>query len=175
MARQIQIRRGSATAHTNFTGAIGEVTMDTTNNTLRVHDGVTLGGTILAKQNEIPVVPDLSTADYVIESQSPTAENNYTWYRKYKSGWIEQGGHYTHNNVEGTVTITLPATMADTHYTITMSKELSSASNTDCAYEFMPAYVANSKTTTGFSVRMTAANRLNGADWEVKGLANQEI
>ncbi|MBO4672683.1 MAG: hypothetical protein J5608_03465, partial [Alphaproteobacteria bacterium] len=35
--------------------------------------------------------------DYVIESQNPTAENNYTWYRKYKSGWIEQGGYYTGN------------------------------------------------------------------------------
>ena len=30
--------------------------------------------------------------DYVIESQSPSAINNYTWYRKYKSGWIDQGG-----------------------------------------------------------------------------------
>lgn len=53
MARQIQIRRGTATAHENFTGAVGEITMDTTNNTIRVHDGVTLGGTTLAKQNEI--------------------------------------------------------------------------------------------------------------------------
>lgn len=33
--------------------------------------------------------------DYVVESQSPTAENGYTWYRKYKSGWIEQGGRIT--------------------------------------------------------------------------------
>ena len=64
MSRQVQIRRGSATAHTNFTGAIGEITMDTTNKTLRVHDGETPGGTILAKQSEIPILcnafPDLS-------------------------------------------------------------------------------------------------------------------
>ncbi len=44
MSRQIQIRRGSAAEHDNFTGAIGEITMDTTNKTLRVHDGVTVGG-----------------------------------------------------------------------------------------------------------------------------------
>ena len=80
MSRQIQIRRGTAAEHANFTGAIGEITMDTTNNTLRVHDGVTTGGTPLAKQSE---VPDLSGA-----------QNNYTWYRKYKSGWVEQGGVY---------------------------------------------------------------------------------
>ena len=44
MSRQIQIRRGTKNQHASFTGAIGEVTMDTTNNTLRVHDGVTVGG-----------------------------------------------------------------------------------------------------------------------------------
>lgn len=27
-----------------------------------------------------------------MESQLPTSENNYTCYRKYKSGWVEQGG-----------------------------------------------------------------------------------
>ena len=44
MSRQIQIRRGTKNQHASFTGAIGEVTMDTTNKTLRVHDGVTVGG-----------------------------------------------------------------------------------------------------------------------------------
>lgn len=53
MSRQIQIRRGTATEHENFTGAIGEVTMDTTNNTLRVHDGQTLGGVALARADKI--------------------------------------------------------------------------------------------------------------------------
>lgn len=31
-------------------------------------------------------------SDYVIESQEPTSANGYTWYRLYKSGWVEQGG-----------------------------------------------------------------------------------
>lgn len=48
-----QIRRGTAAENDAFTGAIGEVTMDTTNKTLRVHDGETLGGTILAKKSEL--------------------------------------------------------------------------------------------------------------------------
>ena len=30
MSRQIQIRRGTSAEHDNFTGAIGEITMDTT-------------------------------------------------------------------------------------------------------------------------------------------------
>lgn len=49
MAKQIQIRRGTAAEHENFTGAVGEITMDTTNNTLRVHDGKTVGGVALAR------------------------------------------------------------------------------------------------------------------------------
>ena len=123
MSRQIQIRRGDAAANDNFTGAIGEVTMDTTNNTLRVHDGQTLGGTTLAKQSEIP---DLSPYDYVIEWQMPTAENNYTWYRKYKSGWVEQGGIWTGEMVcdvgqEIIPTVTLPIRMANTKYFVTSS------------------------------------------------------
>ena len=95
MSRQIQIRRGTSAEHTNFTGAIGEITMDTTNKTLRVHDGTTAGGIPLAKQSEIPEPYTMpGNYDFVIESQLPTAENNYTWYRKYKSGWVEQGGLY---------------------------------------------------------------------------------
>ena len=48
MAKQIQLRKGTATEHNTFTGANGEVTVDTTNKTLRVHDGYTVGGTRLA-------------------------------------------------------------------------------------------------------------------------------
>ena len=48
MAIQIQLRQGTSTEHNTFTGAVGEVTVDTTNKTLRVHDGSTVGGTRLA-------------------------------------------------------------------------------------------------------------------------------
>ena len=117
MSRQIQFRRGTSTEHQTFTGAIGEITVDTTNKTLRIHDGTTAGGTILAKQSEIP---DLSNADYVVASQLPTAENNYTWYRKYKSGWVEQGGIYdlgTDVTTSNEYSISLPVEMSDTYYT----------------------------------------------------------
>lgn len=44
MAIQIQLRQGTTTEHNTFTGAVGEVTVDTTKDTLVVHDGVTIGG-----------------------------------------------------------------------------------------------------------------------------------
>ena len=52
MAKQLQLRKGTATEHSTFTGANGEVTVDTTNKTLRVHDGSTVGGTMLATFTE---------------------------------------------------------------------------------------------------------------------------
>ena len=49
MPTQLQIRRGSTTDHNSFTGAAGELTVDTTKDTLRVHDGSTAGGFELAR------------------------------------------------------------------------------------------------------------------------------
>jgi hypothetical protein len=65
MAVQLQLRSGTATQHDTFTGAVGEVTVDTTNKTLRVHDGTTVGGTRLATLTSglVPVsqLPDATT------------------------------------------------------------------------------------------------------------------
>ena len=58
-------------------------------------------------------VDTTAKADAVIDFQVPTAENGYTWYRKYKSGWVEQGC-----NAGQTGTITLPVVMADSNYFI---------------------------------------------------------
>lgn len=43
-ATQMQLRRGTAAQMTTFTGAQGELTADTTNNRLVLHDGTTAGG-----------------------------------------------------------------------------------------------------------------------------------
>lgn len=112
MSKQIQFRRGSESEHETFTGAIGEITVDTTNKTIRVHDGETAGGTPLARHDEIS---DLANADYVIEFQKPTAANNYVWYRKYKSGWVEQGGKCTTDETMARY-ITIPLNMNNLNY-----------------------------------------------------------
>lgn len=44
MSRQVKWRRGTTAEHSTFIGAVGEVTVDTTKDTLVVHDGITLGG-----------------------------------------------------------------------------------------------------------------------------------
>ena len=53
MATAIQFRRGTTAQHGSFTGLVGEITVDTDLDTLRVHDGSTAGGTRLAKYDEV--------------------------------------------------------------------------------------------------------------------------
>ena len=47
MAYAIKYRRGTTAEHALFTGAAGEVTINTTTNELVVHDGVTVGGHVI--------------------------------------------------------------------------------------------------------------------------------
>ena len=53
MTRVLQIRRGTTAQNNDFTGMIGEITMDTDTKTLRVHDGETLGGFEMARADSV--------------------------------------------------------------------------------------------------------------------------
>lgn len=44
MPKQVRFRRGTTAQHATFTGADGEVTVDTSKKVLVIHDGVTAGG-----------------------------------------------------------------------------------------------------------------------------------
>ena len=66
MATILQLRRGTTTQHSTFTGAEGEVTIDTTKDTVVVHDGSTVGGVPLAKESAIAskiALDDISVTD----------------------------------------------------------------------------------------------------------------
>ena len=51
MATQVQFRRGTATQNNNFTGAEGELSVNLSNYSLRLHDGTTAGGYEIARQD----------------------------------------------------------------------------------------------------------------------------
>lgn len=194
VATQVKRRRGTTAENDAFTGAEGEITVDTEKHELRVHDGVTQGGfkigggsgsgrntgdTFITKRTDTNLagavecdgatynttdftgddsigelleagkldyvslsaysdaiaqtgwcdkigwdgagntafrVPTINPRHYIIKSQEPTAENNYTWYRLYADGWVEQGGGQAGNGVYGKATVNLPITMADNTY-----------------------------------------------------------
>ena len=53
MAKKLQLRRGTTSQHSSFTGAVGEVTVDTDKKTVVVHDGSTAGGVPLATAADV--------------------------------------------------------------------------------------------------------------------------
>jgi len=53
MPTQVQFRRGTTVQNDAFTGAVGEISVDTTLDTVRLHDGSTQGGFRLARYSEI--------------------------------------------------------------------------------------------------------------------------
>lgn len=145
MATQLQLRRGTTQANDLFTGANGEVTVDTTKHSLRVHDGSTQGGYLV---------------DTVVFFQRPTADNNYTWARKYASGWVEQGGYGSKGE-----TIVLPITMSDANYGVLAGFCITGSNNISYSIN------ADSKTTTGFKIRSESSVSTNEAYWRVEGMA----
>lgn len=105
-------------------------------------------------------VAALKTHD-VIEFQAPTALNNYTWYRKYRDGWVEQGGQIA---VSGdNVAVTLPVEMADADYPVVGGVLDASAAN---------GWRYANRTTTGFT-KMLIGNVNCGGSWQVNGMYAQ--
>ena len=51
MAARVKLRRGTSNQHQSFIGAEAELTVDTTNWSVRVHDGSTTGGHELMKNS----------------------------------------------------------------------------------------------------------------------------
>ena len=75
MATQVQFRRGTTSQHGSFTGAVGEITVDTDKDTVVVHDGSQAGGFAL---------PSLKTAQEFTKTQNFNAttltdEATITW------------------------------------------------------------------------------------------------
>ncbi len=117
-------------------------------------------------------VRTMGMTDYVIESQFPTAENNYTWFRKYKSGWVEQGGQATiqpqnANSILGT-NVNLPKTMTNTKYLVNV------CFITDGGNSMTLRNISNTRGTNQLTIEtwttITIANPYI-VTWEIKGIA----
>lgn len=117
MSTQIQRRRGTSVEHASFTGAVGELTVDTTNNTVRVHDGATSGGHRLAKLTEIP------TADPAYGLFYKTDRSSVAW-TKTGNGTAETASElYVEVNgslltIASGTSINMPSLTAGTDYAI---------------------------------------------------------
>lgn len=64
MSSELRLRRGTNSEHASFTGAISEVTVNTTNKSIHVHDGTTAGGFELARAD----LNNVSNSDFLTKA-----------------------------------------------------------------------------------------------------------
>jgi hypothetical protein len=76
MATQVQQRRGTTAEHATFTGAVGEVTVDTDKDTAVVHDGTTAGGRPLMRQDMSNVPAGTVTSTMIADGTIVNADVN---------------------------------------------------------------------------------------------------
>ena len=90
----------------------------------------------------------------LVRTQKPTTDNDYTWYNVYADGWVEQGGNKVGIASSGGVTIELPISMSDNHYS-----NQTSISYSEDSPSVLASRINSTKTTaTTFNVITTFAN-----------------
>ena len=124
--KRVQFRRGTDAEHQVFTGAPGEITVNTSNNTIHVHDGVTPAGVAAAREDLNNVTAGIITGTLAVgggrTSGISTNETDYTHEWDFAVGVGEtyaaniSGGLYVEGSqtVVGTSTITGPVNIGET-------------------------------------------------------------
>lgn len=118
-------------------------------------------------------VDTTAKADAVIDFQLPTAENGYTWYRKYKSGWVEQGGY-----IDGNYSHTFSGTYMSSYVatTITLPVEIDNTNVNIYCNSTVAQVVAsgNLSSSTALEIKLSSVNfTASGVNvsWQVSGMA----
>ena len=113
MSIQVQLRGGTSSQNNGFTGAAREVTIDTTLQTLRVHDGITQGGTLIFGRRSIlgTVSQSAGVPTGAVIQRGSNASGEFV---RFADGtqicWQSVTPDY--DNAGGTQTFTLPASFA---------------------------------------------------------------
>ena len=166
MARQVQIIKGTTAQNEAFTGAEGALSYDSQKKNLHVHDGATEGGF---------EIPSSAMADYVIYWDSGDAADHShakpgvttpasgTWYRLYKSGWVEQGGGVGNPNGQ-CILVTLPIGMMNTSFTAIVS------GNTTGIAANYNGITCERRSSTQIAI-CTTGQQGSGCSWRVEGQA----
>jgi len=76
MAIQVQLRRGTTAQNNAFTGAVGEVTVDTDKDTAVVHDGATAGGFPLVGEKGAQTITGVKTFDNGLATDTISEETS---------------------------------------------------------------------------------------------------
>ncbi len=115
--RRRLLLKGLATDE-EYTGLPRELVFNPTDKTLKVFGETSADDTIIGAVPDIDIEALLANMDYVTLSATGLSGTNYTngWYKKYKSGWVEQG--FTGAGSTSGFNISLPLPMANTSYSL---------------------------------------------------------
>ena len=105
----------------------------------------------------------LANIDYVVESKFPT-DTDPSWYRVYKSGWLEQGGRVQKTSKELNVTMT--KAFADVSYALSVTACYPGSGDSTVVVRI------NTTVTTSSSFRIQASwdSSSGYIQWEAKGI-----
>ena len=111
-------------------------------------------------------VNTLKSYDYVVDWQIPTSANGYMWYRKYKSGWVEQGGLLSVAGDNNAHAVTFAIEMQDTNYMANIQRYTNTVGQGSAAT--VGDFTITNLTKTSLSVPRGYNSPIR---WEVKGMA----
>ena len=115
MAKILQLRRGTTTQNDAFTGAVGELSVDTTKKTLRLHDGSTKGGKEIIGKSDLSTVA--TSGSYADLSNKPSLST------------VATSGSYSDLNNKPTIP-TVDSTLNSSSTNAIQNKAVTSALNT---------------------------------------------
>ena len=141
MPTQVQFRRGTTAQNNSFTGAAGELSVNTSNSTIRVHDGSTVGGSELATVASTSNATNLTTGT-LNSARLPTsgvAAATYGNATNIPSITVDALGRITSAS-----NVAISATVANTQITgLITSGQIASVANTQITGTITAAQLAN--------------------------------
>jgi len=143
MAIRVQFRRGTSNEHSTFTGAAGEVTVNTENKSLVVHDGSTAGGSEVIFKNLTDTPTDYGTASQVLTTSGSALS------------WSSLGSTYQ----------TISPTNTDPGYSwdeVANPADITSASPTQAVLLVGGTNVTIGSNVANHAIKITAATELSG-------------
>ena len=176
-AGAVNTHNSAANPHPGKFDAAGAATsaVNTHNSAAAPHPGKFEAAGAVATHNSAPDAhPDLRTridaiADHVVEVWA--ADDGSSWYRKYSSGWVEQGGTLP-TGTTTVLTVTFPVQFANADYTILKSFSIHNdgeGGGGSLIYNQAGFYTKTTKT-----ARTSMTNLMDAAFWIAFGRAAQQ-
>jgi len=155
MATQVQFRRGNTAQTAAFTGALAELTVDTEQKTIVVHDGVTAGGTTLATKAFAQAAFNAANTAAGTVGQLAYTHANAAFDKANSANALAQAAFDAANTAAGTV-----GQLAYTHANAAFDKANSANVLAQSAYNFANTIAAGAVSNVALTYSNTASGTI---------------